>query len=824
MSKKKSFQQSNKTTESTSPIASVSTEITSTPSKDFLTYKNSFYILLGMLGIACFWVFKDFLLGKKVFLFKDIGSDTINVIYPSIKMTMDAITKDGFPKWSFQQGLGQYMAPFNLGNLFHWLIYLMGSENLPYSMGLVEFIKFLAAGLLFYAYLRKLALSPFACIIGGLVYGLSSFLSISAGWYTFFTGWAVEYAFWLFALESLLRKKQWYYMPFAVALIAMDQPFNLFLIGEFTIIYIVAWFFFQEESNLKSYLLSVAKLIGSGILGLMMGAVMFGANLYTMINSPRVSGGSSYVDTLTKDPILKTIDGLQAGTIVSRFFGNNLIGVGNNYRGWSNYMEAPSLYLGLLSLLLFPQLFFFLDKKVRKTAFVIAGIIFFILVFPFFRHAFWGFTGDYYRSLSLFIGIAMLLATLFVITNLENGKKLNLYILGGTYIVWISLLMINYTTEWATFVVSGEKVKVIFIFTLLAALLLIYNFWNNNLIKYLILALTFVETVGVAYTTLNKRDIISALEWKEKSGFNDYSVEAVQLLKAQDKSFYRIEKDYSSGTAIHVSTNDPMVQGYNGTTVYTAFNHKNQVAFMAELGMINSKNEFETRWLTGLRNRPFLLGHVGVKYVLSKNTIPYKNFGYDSLSKVGDVTIFKNPNALPMGFTYDAFMVDSEFKKLSALQKDLSLMKAFVINDSEKVKFGNLKEVKDTVSVLTLEEIKKLSDERKKETLQINNFSNNNFTGEITLSTPKLLYLSIPFDDGWKVEANGKPQETMKVTYGMTGVLLDKGKHEISINYEPPYAKEGTYVSIFSLLLWGAGILFFNLKKKEKFLDSDIVA
>ena len=812
MSKKKLSQQPySKTTEMSLIVEETPPKI----SKDFLTHKNSFYVLTILLAIACFWIFKDFLFGKKMFLFKDIGSDTINQIYAYAKMMIDTMNNGESLKWSFQQGLGQYIAPFNLGNPFHWLIYLMGIDNLPYSIGFVEFIKFMAAGLLFYAYLRQQSLSPFACIIGGLVYGLSSFLSISAGWYTFFTGWAVEYAFWLFALESLLRKKKWYYMPLAVAFIAMDQPFNLFLIGEFSIIYVIAWFCLQEESKLKTYLLTIANLVGCGILGLMMGAVMFGANIYVMINSPRVTGGSSYVGTLTKDPILKIVDSLQAGTIVSRFFGNNLLGVGNNYKGWNNYMEAPSLYLGLFCLLLFPQLFFFLNKKLRKIALAIAGIIFFILVFPFFRYAFWGFTGDYYRSLSLFIGITMLLATLYVITNLEKGKKLNLYVLGGTYVFWFGLLMVNYTTDWANFVVSGERVKVLFIFTLLAGLLLTYNFWAKRFIKYLILALTFVETVGVAYTTINKRDTIGASEWKEKSGFNDYSVDAVGLLKNQDKSFYRIEKDYSSGTAIHVSTNDPMVQGYNGTTVYTAFNHKNQVTFMAELGMINLKNEFETRWLTGLRNRPFLLGHLGVKYVLSKNVIPYKNFGYDSLSKVGDVTIFKNPNALPMGFTYDAFMLDSEFKKLSALQKDLSLMKVFVINDSEKPKFRNLKEVKDTVAVLTLQEIKKLSDERKKESLQITSFSNNNFTGKLTLSTPKMLYLSIPFDDGWKVESDGKSQETIKVSYGMTGVLLDKGKHNISINYEPPFLKEGIWAMIIGFLLYIALLVWTFIQKKN---------
>lgn len=815
MAKKKYAQKADKPAKEIIDTPQVATP---SPIPDFLSYKSSFYILLVLLVLANFWVFKDFLLGKKVFLYKDIGSDTLNQIYAFAKMIIETIEKDGIPKWSFQQGLGQYVAPFNLGNPFHWLIYLLGKDNLPYSIALVEFIKFISAGLLFYAYLRQLSLSALACILGGLVYGLSGFLSISSGWFNFFTGWAVELSFWLFALEYLLRGKGWYYMPIAIALVAIDQPFNLFLIGEFSIVYVISWYFFQEHIKLNTYLINIGKLIGSGLLGLLMGGIMFGANIFTMLNSPRVSGGSSYFDTLTSRPPLQPVDALQAGTIVSRFFGNNLLGAGNNYKGWTNYMEAPTFYLGLLGLLLFPQVFLLLKDKFRKTAATVATLVAIIILFPFFRYAFWGFTGDYYRLLSLFIGITILLAGLWVISEMEKGKKINLILLGGTVVFWVALLSINYTDDWNTVMVSSEKVKAMLTFIVLTALLLTYHFTRKNLVKYLIVAITFIEATGVTYATLNKRDIITASEWKEKSGFNDYSNEAVQYLKERDKSFYRVEKDYSSGTAIHVSTNDPMVQGYNGTTVYTAFNHKNQVSFMAGLGMINPKQEFETRWLSGIRNRPFVLGHVGVKYVLSRDVIPFKNFGYDSLTTVNDIKVFSNPNALPMGFTYDGYMTRANFENLSMLQKDLALMQAFVVEDKEKSTFGQLREVKDSTSVLTLEQVKLLSDNLKKEALNIKQFSNNNFEGDLTLSTPKLLYLSIPYDEGWKVWANGQPQTTRKVTYGMTGVLLDKGKYNITMKYEPPYEKAGMWATLGGLLIY-AGLLAWSFMQRKKSME-----
>ena len=64
-------------------------------------------IALALLSAICFVVFRDYLLLKKVYLFQDVGNDTVNLFYPYLYHTAGYMAKQGLPSWSFNFGLGQ---------------------------------------------------------------------------------------------------------------------------------------------------------------------------------------------------------------------------------------------------------------------------------------------------------------------------------------------------------------------------------------------------------------------------------------------------------------------------------------------------------------------------------------------------------------------------------------------------------------------------------------------------------------------------------------------------------------------------------------------
>ena len=94
--------------------------------------------------------------------------------------------------------------------------------------------------------------------------------------------------------------------------------------------------------------------------------------------------------------------------------------------------------------------------------------------------------------------------------------------------------------------------------------------------------------------------------------------------------------------------------------------------------------------------------------------------------------------------------------------------------------------------------------------MKINDFSENKISGEITLDKISVLFFSIPFDDGWQAFDNGKPAPTVKANIGFTGLILDKGRHDIELKYTPKYMVPGLAVSFIALVgymmmvfLWG---------------------
>ena len=74
-------------------------------------------ILLALLAIIGFIVYKDFITGTRVFVFRDIGSDYINLYIPWINSFSDMVRSGVMPGWSFQQGMGQNVFPLFLSEI-----------------------------------------------------------------------------------------------------------------------------------------------------------------------------------------------------------------------------------------------------------------------------------------------------------------------------------------------------------------------------------------------------------------------------------------------------------------------------------------------------------------------------------------------------------------------------------------------------------------------------------------------------------------------------------------------------------------------------------
>jgi len=533
-----------------------------------------------------------------------------------------------------------------------------------------------------------------------------------------------------------------------------------------------------------------------------------------MINSPRGSGAVKAA-RLTSISVFAFTSLLQGVTSIMRSFSNDLMGTASNYKGWFNYLEAPAFYASLKSLLLAPQIILFKDKR-RRLAFIAFFSVWMIpVLFPFFRFALYGFMGDYYKhGLSIFIPFIFLLFGLYGLKNIEEKNNLNNVVLLITFLILLLALYIPYfdgTQYEFKDIIDTDLRSVITLFLFLyTGLLYLLQFDKSR--KYIKLLLLFILCIEVGYLssiTTNHRKVLTNAQYNSKVGYNDYSLDAINYLKSIDTGFYRINKAFFSSLANFNFSNDAQIQGFYGTSSYASFNKREYIDFLEKTGIIDKGQEYQTRWSRGLVTRPVLQAITTVKYNIVKTAdISSKNLLfkiiYEPIKTIGDVLVLKNKYFVPLGFSYDKYITLEDFEVLpSDMQKDMAMIQA-VVTDFPLPDLNRISpdEVIRNTEKFTWGDLDKIVAHKKNDAMEMTYFRQKDIKGTVTLDKKKLIFFSIPLDDGWMAYDNGKPLEFIKANIGFMGILLDKGTHDIELKYRIKHLNIFLSISIISLLIY----------------------
>ena len=788
---------------------------------DKISSNKLLLLFAGIIALMLVWIYKGFLFGRYAYMFKDIGSDSYNLIYPQFYHHASYLEKFGdIPKWSFQQGLGQNVHPFWFDPISSFLFLIFKTDSAPVMIWMQVIYMFLA-GICFCLYLKSLSIKNYPAIIGGILYTFCGYVIIGGTWTVDkFPLEVLHVALLLYGVEQASMRNRWFILPLGIALVGIHQPFDLYLYSLLLLVYIIVRY--AERGDLKSvsFIKFILVLLGLGVLGVGISSFQSLSNLQQMIDSPRVSGDYSYGDKLKQIPILSLANWNEYSTVLLRMFSSDILGDGKSYSGWQNYMEAPVFYCGLVSLILAPLFFAQLEKKQQIIYGALTALVLIIIVFPFFRYSFWLFTGDYYRTISLFIVCLLIFYSTRALNYIYETGKLNLIILATTIVVL--LLAVNTVVSDGQRVDKNIKSAVNIFLVLYGGVLLMLKSSSFRRIAFILLGfLVIAEILFFTTSSIKKRDAYTKQELLDTSlGFKDATIDAVEYLKKNDSNFYRIEKNYSSGTAIHGSVNDAKIQGYFGTRSYHSFNQLNYVRFLESVKLIRKNDENGSRWLYGAIASPLIQRVCGVKYFLTKdiNASYLKNANQDSITTLRDVKVFKVKDTFPLGVTFDSYISETNFNKLDSVSRQAILLQTVAVTSSFQTKlkgFRQLTSANIPDTGITFDVLKSWIDRAKQDTLQITEFKPNFIKGNINLEASKILFLAIPHDKGWSAMVDGKQLPIEKVDAGLMGILLEKGNHKVELTFEPPYVKEGTYVSIVSLLLWGAGVVFFSRRRKK---------
>ena len=761
-----------------------------------------------VLSAACAVIFKDFLVGDKVYLFRDIGSDSINTYFPWLVNVSDTLHAHRVPAWSFAQGVGQNLFPFWLSDPFSVLLALVFARPLlPFGLVWMEVVKILLCGLIFHAYLGELKVQGVPALLGAFAYGLCGYVIVGSGW-TIFSVEAVYAALVLWGFERWLNRGQWLILVGGIGLLGLLQPFFLFPYGLFLTTYAVLRYSQTTHREWSAFPKFALRTLGLILLGVAAGAYQFLPDVLQYVESPRVGGQASLSTLLRNVPIISTVDDTLGYTTIARAFSSDLLGTGSQFKGWQNYLESPVFYCGLLNLMVFPQLW--ASQRPRRERFGYAIFVLFWLLpltFPYLRYMFWAFTGDYFRTLSLLVTIIVLVGAAVGLQEILKSGQLNRSMLVATFGVFVVLL---YTPPDSYERYVDSTIRTIITVLLAGYGLLLISLscpgWKKQFGLGLLLLMCCTEMMLLSARSINERVVVTRLDLQQRIGYNDFTLDALKRLSARDPGWYRIDKGYSSGLSQHASLNDAKVQRYSGLASYNSFNQINYVRFLGQLEVIDERREEQTRWISGPGNRYLLSALLGGKYWLTKATraVP-PGPDFELVDSVQDIRVYRNPFALPLGFTYDQVTDESTLRLLSPGERDFNLLKACVVADRDAELVSDITHVYPTSvqhrdAAALIEQVAKDISDREREALVLSHFDDNRIAGQIEVMAPRILFLSIPYDLGWHIKVNGEPAHSFRANYGFIGVLIKPGRSTVELEFTPRFMTLGTMISLVSIV------------------------
>lgn len=752
-------------------------------------------ILLIAVSLIISAVLGEFLFGDKLLLFTDIGSDTFYSYYAAYYFFTSYISAFQLPLWTFNIGAGSSVLILYqfLYDPFSIIFYFGGLENISRLIVWVFFLKILCASIFAYLYFSYLEICKFVCIVASLLFAFNGFL-MCFGQHYFYASWVVFLPLCLYTIEIWIRTNKWLPMTLCVSFMALNIAI-FWQMSIFCFIYILfrSSFDWKKFSNLECSI-RLAKLSGIFALGLGISAVLWLPEYYILKTSPRVTLDfyQSLANTASNFLHFNSPDYYRS--LLARIFSNNLQGIGSEYTGFLNYYESLQLYVGILPLLLLPQLFSVFSLKAKWTASLGLLAVFIFLVFPGFGQIMNGFQYPSYRWGYNIIMFELLLAAI-VFNLMLKQEKINLPVLTVTgcvlFLCALYISLYSYNLNLIPYKFSFIKLFEISGLIVCYSLLLFLLFKGKR--KYLIYSLLLLLICGElilehrdSFSSANRSVFNKGIEQDKSVAFFDYGNQAVQKLKASDSTVYRIEKNHWV-----LSLNDSLVQNYFGLDSYNSLNSQAYINFLKKFDY-PFRNLNVVNWNS--LEYPYLADVLGVKYHLTKNVevLPHD---VTFVENVGDVSIYSRNSYLPFGFTYDSYMLEPTFNQLSRLDRERALLQGAVLDKPPSIKLNQI------LQIAPLQADNKFRESRREDVLKIIEMSGDRIYGNIHLERPKLLFLPIPFEHGWSAYVNSQKRDIYKVNFGFSGIYLDQGYSNVILAYVPPYMKAGAAISIISLLI-----------------------
>lgn len=813
------------------------------------------FLLFGIMWISCMVMFTDYLFGNELMIFNDIGSDTWQQYIMNYTSIVNHLRDGSFALWDFTNGVGVNVFNFNLFDPFLMLLYglgvVLGPAHMLIYINSIQILKLLLAGLAFYWFLCQFSFSGQAKVVAAYAYAFNGFLMVWGQHYQFGTAAVYLPLLLLFCEKFIRRKRGRALFPVMVFLCGIYSVYFTYMCLAATGLYLLFRILMLEDMSGKERLRRFFAGCGMMLLGIGMSLAVFLPMAAVLLNvSSRLDGGDAGLAQWVQQAFTPYSPKFYL-SLLKRMFSVNLqngFGLAKGPQHYAmNYYEDPVLFCSALTVFLEVQFLLVLrkaklPKRSKCVLYAVAALIVAGVALPIGGTVFNYFVQPTQRYTFVLMPVLLLMLA-WMWDYLRRGGRLSLILIAGVTV----LMGWAYLEGWrqAGFAEYRRNILILTVTGLLTALLLIaLNYLKQGQIRSLtmgVLALAVMVNVMSegstnyqARVTMKKMDTPAEVMQEETAQYEadrkskdkqvKYRAEmnkpqdflremyrtdlqdALAYLEEKDGTFYRVEKDYISGTVAM----DSAAQNYRGISTYNSVMNGYYKEFVETCApeLLFADHNHYTYWNNVEDNA--LGAFLGVKYILTGKEQP-KTDGYKLLDRVGSLYIHENTADARTAHFYTRAITEDSLRKLCGEDtRERLLTEAVALDPSEEKNAAELESMSDLDSLST-------KDSREAQAASYVTLDtpekDSYLTGTIHAETDGYALFAIPYEDGWSLTIDGERTELLRGDIGFLACRVPEGDHTLTLTFHAPGLRAGIAGSVFFWLLYLAVLLFPKLKK-----------
>lgn len=809
--------------------------------------------LFLLLSASCSFIFRDYLYGNDLMIFNDIGSDTWQQYIMNYTSIVNHLRDGSFSLWDFNNGLGINQFNFNLFDPFLMLLYgvgvVLGPAHMLLYINVIQILKIMVAAFAFYWFLSQFSFSVLSKMITSYAYALNGFLLVWGQHYQFGTVVIYFPLMLLFCEKFIQKKKGKALFPVMVFLCGIYSVYFTYMCLAATGLYLLFRILMLDgltwKERIQRFLLGCAEMI----MGVGMSLVVFlpMAEVLLDVSSRLESDGTGLLDFLRQcfTPYSRKF----YLSMLKRMFSSNLqngYGLAKGPQQYvMNYYEDPVLFCSTLAVFLNVQFLAVLrkadmTKRAKRVLYGVAALILVGTALPVGGTVFNYFTLPTQRYTFVLMTVFLLLMA-WMWDYMRKGGKLNLVLILAVTALMGWAYWCGY--EQAGFQEYRTNILILTVTGILTAICLtLLCFLKDTQIRNVILGVMGVVLVvnvvsegGTNYqnrVTMKKTDVPAEVMVQETQRYEEmrtsddkeikyraeiekpqdffremYRVDladCLNYLKENDPTFYRVEKDYISGTV----SMDSSGQGYRGISTYNSVMNGNVKEFVetcypelffADHNHYTFWNNVDDNWLAAF---------LGVKYILSGNGEPDET-KYKLLDQVGSLYIHVNVLDAQTAHFYTQDISEESLKELCTEENREELLgEAIALEDGTEI--GDASEIQTLKS-----EEQETAEQNSSVTLDAPQ-KDSVVTGSVHAEADGYALFMIPYEKGWSLTIDGEKAELLRGDIGFLACEVPEGDHTILLTFEAPGLKAGTIGSVLFWILFAQSRLLIIRKNKTR--------